>query len=628
MIKPYLFNGNNYDNLNNLALAYQKDFDLGIKDIYTNSKKLIKFIKKSSKDKELVKDIVSYLSMSKYKNNALTFIIFRLSGQRLVVINGYELTFKEYILALKENKDKLDNALFAFLEDYGISKTYAKMGVEPKLTKHSYFIERNFDLDFTYEYLTTYYDFEIVESLNAKVSNIAVNGEECFRRASKLTATKEFQLGIAHKIGFKEAVAMNKEINPLFHAVKLLKSINETEEDSLRELISDTFYWWLLDNYDKYIPLKNEARGVFDKLDEIKKEYNKYQTQIEARKIVNISINLFADMSRSLYLVYLKFVSLYKKGLIGIKKKYTSIEFDFDKSYCKTYICQDFMNGRIVKLYNDNKAIEQEVKYNPLTGEVIENYEEEAPKEENDILNLDDSLDDTLSIDDDSISFDEDKKLDMQIKKMNKYKRFSGFAIFQAITTTILIVIAIALMLIFKDDSGLLGNMASNIKPIFENIIVLVLFGVVVLATIISVIVLNVRIKNTYNMALDARFLTSVSSKDIITPKQEAKYLKLIEKENVIKKYAMRNHRIASMLVLVFVSISFAILALFIGAILKTFIPNLIKNSIYDSWYLYILCGFVVGLLIGLLKKYKGALSIMLSFILVVGLAFLLMIIM
>ena len=59
-----------------------------------------------------------------------------------------------------------------------------------------------------------------------------------------------------------------------------------------------------------------------------------------------------------------------------------------------------------------------------------------------------------------------------------------------------------------------------------------------------------------------------------------------------------------------------------------TFIPNLIKNSIYDSWYLYILCGFVVGLLIGLLKKYKGALSIMLSFILVVGLAFLLMIIM
>ncbi len=623
MGKPYVFNEIEYDSLNSLANAYAVNFNEGINDIYTNSKKLIKFIKNQTKDKELIKDIVSYLSLSKYKNNALTFIIFRLSGERKVVINGSELTLEEYIKALKENSNKEDNALFAFLEDYGISKTYAKQGIEPKLTKDSYYIERNFDLDFTYQYLTTYYDFEIVESLNAKISNIAINKEECFRRATKATSSLEFQLSIAHKIGFKEAVAMNKEINPLFYAVKLLKSINETEEESLRLLISDTFYWWLLDNYDKYMPVKKEAKDIFDKLKEIKKEYMKYQSQVEARKIVNISIDLYADMSRSLYLVYLKFINLYRKGLIEIKKKIGNQDFEFDKPYCKTYICQEFMNGRIVKLYNPKHDEDKEIRINPLTGEVILDEAEEN----NNSVDIDDVSLDNPDVDLD-ISLDETIKLDKQIKYMNKYKSFGAFSIFATITNLIIVVIILVLGLIFSGTNGALGDVAASVVSLLNNIGAIILFAVAELLTIIFAITLGSRVNKTYNNALDARFLATIGIKDNITPKQEAKYIKLSLNEATINKYAYRNHKIASLFVMVFAGVSFAILALFVGALISGFVPSLISQEALKQYIIYAIFGAVIGAVYGIIKKYKGFLSLAILFILVFGASIIVMIFM
>ena len=127
-MKPYIFNGNEYTDLNELAMAYKENFNLGVEDIYTNGKKLVKFIKQVSKNKELVKTIVNYIAYSTYKNNALTFIIFELSDNNEVVINGQNVSFDEYIKLLKKYpNDKENNILFGFLKDHGISKIYERL---------------------------------------------------------------------------------------------------------------------------------------------------------------------------------------------------------------------------------------------------------------------------------------------------------------------------------------------------------------------------------------------------------------------------------------------------------------------------------------------------------------------
>ena len=53
-MKAYSFLDNFYTSLNDLALAYINNFDEAINDIYSNSKKLIKFVKYQSKNKILI----------------------------------------------------------------------------------------------------------------------------------------------------------------------------------------------------------------------------------------------------------------------------------------------------------------------------------------------------------------------------------------------------------------------------------------------------------------------------------------------------------------------------------------------------------------------------------------------
>jgi hypothetical protein len=118
-MKPYLFNQEKYFNLNDLALAYIDNFDLGITDIYTNYKKLIKFVKQL-RGKLLANSVIDNLSYSTCKNNALTFIIFDFLDDKKVVINGKVLSFPDFVLALKQNKNKENNILFSFMQDFGI----------------------------------------------------------------------------------------------------------------------------------------------------------------------------------------------------------------------------------------------------------------------------------------------------------------------------------------------------------------------------------------------------------------------------------------------------------------------------------------------------------------------------
>ena len=105
----YVFNQESYSDLSSLAKAYIDNFDLGMDDIYANTKELIKFIKSRISDKGKVKKYINILAETKYKSNALTFMIFEMTDHKEIIIAGVKMDLLTYLQALRENPDPANN---------------------------------------------------------------------------------------------------------------------------------------------------------------------------------------------------------------------------------------------------------------------------------------------------------------------------------------------------------------------------------------------------------------------------------------------------------------------------------------------------------------------------------------
>ncbi|MGM9970567.1 MAG: hypothetical protein ACI35S_09260 [Anaeroplasma sp.] len=602
MKKSYIFNGEEYFDLNSLALAYQDNFETGMDDIFSNSKRLIKFVKVCrQKNKEFLDEIISILYSSKYKNSALTFIIFSFSNENIVVINGKKLSFDEFILCLKNShSNPNDSALYGFLEDHGLSRTYARLDANNPIFKDVYYIERNCYNKFAIDYLTTYNDFELKESLNGKISSIAINAEECFRRGTKATRSEMFQLAIAHKVGFKEAIEMNMDVNPIFKAVKLLNNMKECEEDLLRKLIGDTFYWWLLDNFDKYLIVKKKAKKVFLNLIELKKEYKKYQDMIAQKKIYSISLELFTDLSRSLYINYLEFAELFHDGAIIVKNKIQDKErYNLNKPYCKTFICQDFMNGNVIKLQSE-ASDDLTVKINPLTGEEIALEDNKENNEFNEAI-LDNS---SLKIDNLS-----DDVLTIRNKKNKKMNRLSSFTIFVNVVIIVLLTISICLSFFMQNNEN---QIFDNLRLILNDSILVYILGYAAsVVGIIFAIILRCKVSHRLNSIYDLIFINAFNDYNVCSYEGEVKYNLLVNDIDLMKSKVNKSNRIVSSGLLAIYSIAITSMTIVIMAIAASFISQIDLSNVIGNFKIYIayLINFGVTLIFGLVKKYKGVLS-------------------
>ncbi len=605
-MKPYVFNGTVYNDLNSLALAYIDDFNDGVEDIYINAKKLVKFVKDVTKNKELVKEVVSILAYSKYKNNALTFIIFTFLDEKKVYINGKEFTYEQYVEELKAYPDITNNnVLYAFMEDYGISKTFAQLDDSSKAIEDSFFIEKNYKDLFTYKFITTYDGYHVDEAPYAKLSTIAVNGEECFRRASKVAYDEDFQLGLAHRVGFKLAVEMHNEVNPLFKAIKLLRIRKEVEDNQLKKLIVDTFYWWLLDNLDKYLAVKNEAKETFVRLLEIKAEFQSYKDKILRKEITDISLDLYADISRSLYLNYLNFVTLFRDGKIIVKKRFDESQYSFDKPYCKTYITTDFMKNHIVKLYNPNKDEDKVISLNPLTGAQI--FEEEQTTKEIDVDDISDDKPVLVHIDDENIL----KDIEVAKKVYSKNIRLAKFSIGTAIINAILVIgFAIAAMLLKDQNFGSFSTALKNVNTV--AIILIVLSGIALLAVLGFGNALNILSKKRYADANTLLFITNAKTKDKISPKQESRLITLLINENDYKYQIKKRYKNFRLATAVLQAVSFALVGIVLAIVLGVFVSVFKFKPQVVSVVLAALAGPLVASIIVIFKKKNGVLSILL----------------
>ena len=606
-MKPYSFNNELYFDLDTLAYAYQTNFDLGIVDIYQNYKLIYKFIKEVKKSKEIAKEFLDILTYTKYKNNALTFVIYLFSDEKVVFINGKQFTLDSFIEALKENPNSRNNILYCFLEDFGMSKTFAQME-QNKITIDSYFIEKYCKEEFTFKYLTTYKDYKVIESLNGKISNIAVNGEECFRRATKVAKNIDFQLGIAHKVGFRDAIEMNQEINPLFKAVKLLRQMNETEDEFLRKILINNFYWWLIDNLDKYQVIKKEAKETFVRLLNLKKEFNHYLDQIAEKKITDISIDLLSDLSRSLYLNYLNFVTLFRNGKIKVKERFSENDYSFDKPYCNTYICADYMHGRVVKLYNASEVQEvKEIHINPLTGTEIEREEVEE-------IDIDDISEDKplmINADDESSDIKEIKKTK---KTLKRNKSLSKAVMATSILGLIVNIVLAIISMLFKDlfDIDMIKNILAKIEVIAIPIIIMTsIFAVISFGLAIALYVLS---NNSYSKVDSLDYIYNSKKKEKLTPKQIANVTVLMQRETEYKKALNKKFNILAIATATLVISVATIFGIILGNSVTVLISRIKLGEITTAIKMLIPVGtsIFVGLVYFSLRKNRGTLSVLL----------------
>ena len=601
--KPYIFNQETYLNLYDLSQAYIAHFDDAIQDVTTNGKELIKFIKSRVNDKDNFKKYIEIFETTKYASNIVTFLIFEMSNQKEIYISGVKMDLLTYLQALRENPDPANNILFGFLEDGGITKTFAVAGADKKLCKHSRAIEKNFRNPFTYKYLVSYYDYETKESLEGKVRSIAITNEENFRRFSKLASTESFLLSLSHRAGFTDTIEAIRDTNPTFQALKLLNRHKEVEEELLRRILDDTFFFWMLTNFDKY-DYKPKASKIYRNYVEINKEYDSLMNQIKTKKISAISFDNYVDISKKLYDNYLYFISAFKNELITVKKKYEIEKYDPNKAYCKTYITADYMRGKVIKLYSEDAK--PDVRINPLTGEPLEEAKADA-------------LDD-VSNDVPELVLPEDKKfyIDVDNKKLIQKKQYN-FLLFTVVLSICAAFPLLAMVLISKlFKNGRLGVLGTNYSYFLSSYGIYFVLGAYLLVVLCSLLALAFNKKSQYALKKYNHLVNDIEPKDFVEEERILYY----EERTKEYKLARKTYQPLCFIILVLFSILVSYVAIFGYLSLAVFVPSIKVSNATDKYYLPFILGTVIGFLYGLLFSKKTNVSLIIYSVIVFAISF------
>ena len=337
MRKYYLFNVQTYYSLNSLGEAYANNFEAAIEDVRDNTNKLIKFVKK--KNKKLVSKVVDILCDTKYANNVVTFLVYQFLNEKKVYLNGATYTFKQFIDAYKRHHEP-GNIFNAFVEDLGIIRTYGYEIDAPRFLDDMYNAAKNLDDPFAQSYIYEYYDYDGVESIESFFSNVIFQAEERFKRSNEVFHNERLQKIIAHKVGLGKVLDLRMQRFPVFAGLQLIK--DELKVEDMVRMVTNNYYYWLLDNFEKY-SYSGQAKVLETKLKKARKKHEKL-----VKKENNFDELL--DLSEVLFTYYLLFVQYTNAELISVKSKEDREQFTINVRYMNTYICYDYMRDHIVSL--------------------------------------------------------------------------------------------------------------------------------------------------------------------------------------------------------------------------------------------------------------------------------------
>ena len=323
-MKTFVFNEQSYSDFNELGLAFCDNYTMALDAIQT--KEFISFVKGDKKMKNIVFDA---LYESRSLQSALTVIIYAFTGEK-VIIGGNAYTDVDSIINDYDNNP----CIRYFFSDKILRKTIIDT-IEDEVLKINFkAIEDNADDEFAYTYLKNYKAMDSNVTLDE--INTIFESNDKFMTAYKLFKNHDFLMKLVFKYNLVEVMNIRRAINPVFDGLMLVK--NEDNAKQIEEMFVNPFYFGIGKTYNKY---KYKSLRALDILEDVARKYKK------VKKSTDLMVH------KDFYISYLKFVELYSKNEIIIKKKYQ--EYAYDIPYCDTYITNIISSNYAITEYNEAK---------------------------------------------------------------------------------------------------------------------------------------------------------------------------------------------------------------------------------------------------------------------------------
>lgn len=331
------------------------------------------------------------------------------------------------------------------------------------------------------------------------------------------------------------------------------------------------------------------------------------------RRITDLSIELIADLSRSIYLNYLNFVTLFRDGKIMVKPRYSEQSYAFDKPYCKTYITADYMKDHIVKLYNPNKDNKELViSINPLTGKEIVN-DEEKEKGEIDIDDISEDKPVLIKIDDVNIQ----NEIAFSKKVLRKNSALATFSIVFALINSIVVIGFMVASMLLKDanikDIGRISPKKIFTLAASQGVVSIAIAAISLFLVIAVGITLNVLSNNSLKKVQMLEFIENARTKEKISPKQEAKMISLLMHENEYKAELKKKYLVVNVITLFFYVVTFSLLLMIMILAVSTMIPRVKFKGEMSTILIYAFAGSLLGVIPAVIVKKRGPLIALLA---------------
>lgn len=309
-MKAFLFNGEEYTDLNQLGLAFASQYELALQSI--QEKSFLKFIRKFKKDKLKIKET---LFQTRYLQNALSILIYNITEDHLFIVgHKFYATLKECMVDLKKNP-----ALQFFAEDHGFSNTFLQTLEDEKLKSDIQAYENNSRNEFAVDYIANYYALDSLDSLEEYYKNL--KSSDLFKSYLDVFKNDKYLKILAQKTSLQEVLELKEAPCPIFKGFIL----SQVDQEVVLQILNQAFYLNILQDLKQYKYKKDKAKEVYQQLKKLKKEYKRYSKFTFLNKV---------KWNEKLYFCYLKLVDSFKTDQLSSKDE----KYDFTIPYCDTYI--------------------------------------------------------------------------------------------------------------------------------------------------------------------------------------------------------------------------------------------------------------------------------------------------
>lgn len=310
-MKPFVFDQQEYHDLDSLGIAFSNHFDLALKTI--QEKNFVKFIKKFKTHKQSIKRI---LFQSRYLQNALSMLIYVMTDEHILYL-GHKRYYT--IQGCLEDINK-NSAILYFAIDHGFTNTIWNTIEDEKLKLDLKAFEDNPKDGLALSYIEKYYKLDSIDSIEFSTKTTLLS-KDPFKTAVQEFKSEQVQLSLAKKYSLKEVMDLRKKNSPVFKGLSLI----HTENEHVIEILETGFYLSLMDTWKKAKYKGKSARLLKKKIKSCIKAYKKYQKMGVQQKII---------WHESLHTLYLEWIDYFKLEKIILKDSMDEPTVP----YCDTYI--------------------------------------------------------------------------------------------------------------------------------------------------------------------------------------------------------------------------------------------------------------------------------------------------